>query len=46
MLIMSGEYEKLSVVNLTTGKEIAVITDDRITTAHETIVVKLTPKAD
>lgn len=44
MRIMSGEYEKLVVVDLKTNQELAVITDNLITTASDTIVVKLKPE--
>ena len=40
---MSGEYKKLVVVDLKTNQKLAVITDTLITTASDTIVVKLKP---
>ena len=43
--ILSEKYEKLSVFDEKSKKEIAVITADMITTANENIVVKLSPKA-
>ena len=42
--ILSEEYTKIVVMDKETGKEIAVITNDLITTANDNIVVKLTPK--
>lgn len=42
--VLSDDYTKLAVVDLSTGKEIAVITNELITTASDNIVVKLTPK--
>lgn len=44
MTILSEEYTKIVVMDKETGKEIAVITNDLITTADDNIVVKLTPK--
>jgi len=44
MTILSEEYTKIVVMDKETGKEIAVITNDLITTANDNIVVKLTPK--
>lgn len=46
MTILSNEYIKITVFDLETGKEIAVITNDLITTARDSIVVKLTPSYD
>lgn len=46
MMIMSGAYIKLVVEDTRTGKQIAVITDEMITTADDEIVVRLTPDAD
>lgn len=42
--ILSRDYEKAVVFYLKTGKEIAVITNDLITTASSDIVVKLKPR--
>jgi hypothetical protein len=39
------EYERLIVENIKTGEQIAVITDDEVTTADEDIVVRLKPRA-
>lgn len=41
--ILSADYTKLTVLDMSTGKEIAVITNDLITTAAADIVIKLTP---
>jgi len=43
--ILAGQYQKIVVLNLKTGEEIAVITDGDtpINTASDNIVVKLTP---
>lgn len=46
MGILSGQYTKMAVLDLSTGKEIAVVTRDLITTAGDNIVVKLTPAYD
>lgn len=43
--ILSEQYEKLVIEDIATGKEIAVITDTEVTTATDTIVVKLTPSS-
>ena len=43
--ILSEQYEKLVIEDTVTGKEIAVITDTEVTTATDTIVVKLTPSS-
>ena len=43
MEVMGNEYTKLVVLDLSTNKEIAVVTDREITTANPEIVVKLTP---
>lgn len=43
MEVMGNEYTKLIVLDLSTNKEIAVVTDKEITTANPEIVVKLTP---
>lgn len=43
MKVMGNEYAKLVVLDLSTNKEIAVVTDGEITTANPEIVVKLTP---
>lgn len=42
MEILEGQYSKLSIVDLTTNKEIVVITDDQITTTDD-FAVKLEP---
>lgn len=42
-MIFNADWEKLIVYDKTTGEEIAVITNDLITTARDSIVVKLTP---
>lgn len=44
--ILSEDVKKLVVLDTATGEEIAVITNDLITTARDTIVVKLTPNYD
>lgn len=46
MRILSGDYTKITVFDTKTGKEIAVITNELITTARDSIVVKLTPSYD
>lgn len=43
--VLSSAYEKLTVVDLETGKELAVVTDELITTADDRLAVKLTPRA-
>lgn len=43
-MILSDEYSKLTVENAETGEEIAVITNELITTADDKIVVRLTLK--
>jgi hypothetical protein len=45
--ILSDDYQKLVILNINTGEEIAVITEDSdtpINTASEDIVVKLIPE--
>ena len=42
MEILEGQYSKLSIVDLTTNKEIVVITDDQITTTDD-FAVNLEP---
>ena len=44
--ILNEVYTKLVVLDTATGKELAVVTDEEITTASPEIVVKLTPKYD
>lgn len=46
--ILSELYQKLIVLNVDTGEEIAVITDNDtpINTASDNIIVKLTPRYD
>lgn len=46
MNILSEDYTKVVVLDESTGKEIAVIANELITTAADNIVVKLTPKYD
>lgn len=46
MPILSEDYTKMVVLDTKTGKEIAVITNEVITTAQDSIVVKLTPRYD
>ena len=46
MKYLSDDYQKLVVLDVNTGKEIAVITNDEIATAEDNIVVKLTPVYD
>ncbi|MCI1951774.1 MAG: hypothetical protein LKJ50_03200 [Clostridiales bacterium] len=46
MEIMQGKYTRLAIIQVSTGKEIAVVTDDETTTANPDIVVKLTPSYD
>lgn len=41
--VLSDSYTKLVVMNYETGEELAVITNELITTASAEIVVKLTP---
>ena len=40
---LSAECGKLTVLDVSTGKEIAVVTNNLITTAGDNIVVKLKP---
>ncbi len=40
---LSTECKKLTVIDVSTSKEIAVVTNDLITTASDNIVVKLKP---
>lgn len=42
--ILGNGYAKITVLDLETGKEIAVITNELVTTADQEIAVKLTPK--
>lgn len=46
MEILSKEFTKIVIMEVDTEKELAVITNDLITTADENIVVKLTPNYD
>lgn len=46
MKIMGNEYTKLVVMNLKTKEELAVVTDEEITTASQDLAVKLTPTYD
>jgi len=46
MGILSDKITKLVVLDINTGREIAVVTNDLITTAGDNIVVKLTPAYD
>ena len=46
MDILSRDITKLTVINVRTGEEIAVVTNDEITTAGTEIVVKLTSNYD
>lgn len=46
MKYLSDDYTKLVVLDTDTGKEIAAVTNEEITTAGENIVVKLTPTYD
>lgn len=41
--ILSASYTKITVLDIETDKEIAVITNELITTARDSVVVKLTP---
>lgn len=43
---LAGDIAKLTVLDIETGKEIAVVTSELITTAGDNIVVKLTPEYD
>ncbi len=43
MNVLSNGYVKLVVYDQETGREIAVVTNELITTATDNIVVKLTP---
>ena len=43
MKYLSDDFTKLVVLNAETGEEIAVVTNDEITTAEDNIVVKFTP---
>lgn len=44
MSILSEDYTKLVVFDSLVNKEVAVVTNDLITTASNEVVVKLTPK--
>lgn len=46
MKILADECAKITVLDTDTGKEIAVITNELVTTAGDHIVVKLTPNYD
>lgn len=46
MNVLDKDYTKLIVIDTGTGEEIAVVTNDLITTANSAIVVKLTPRYD
>lgn len=46
MKYLSDDFKKLVVLDKETGKEIAVVTNEEITTAEDNIVVKLTPTYD
>lgn len=46
MKILADECTKITVLDTDTGKEIAVITNELVTTAGDHIVVKLTPNYD
>ena len=43
--VLSDAYERLTVVDLNTGEELAVVTDELITTAADHLVVKLLPRS-
>ena len=43
---LSDKYSKITILDTVTGEEIAVITNNVITTAADNIVVKLTPIYD
>ena len=43
MPILSDDYSKLVVFDTRSGREIAVVTNEFITTAEDEVVVKLTP---
>lgn len=42
--VLSSDYEKLTVVDIETGEELAVVTDELITTADDRLAVKLVPR--
>ena len=44
--VLSPLFQKLVVLDTDTGKEIAVVTADTITTAADNIVVRLSPRTD
>ena len=46
MNILSDQFTKMVVLDVTAGEEIAVVTNELITTAGDEIVVKLTPAYD
>ena len=46
MSVLSDGYTKMVVLDTKTGEEIAVITNELITTAQDSIIVKLTPRYD
>lgn len=41
--VLSDKYSKITILNIESGEEIAVITNDVITTAADNVIVKLTP---
>ena len=44
--LLSGAYERITIVDVATGEKIAEITDDRIYTSECRIMVELKPKAE
>ncbi len=44
--VLSNRYSRITILDTVTGEEIAVITNNVITTAADNIVVKLTPFYD
>ncbi len=44
--ILSGKYSRLVIEDTETGKEIAAVTGEAVTTADDRIVVRLTPRGD
>lgn len=46
MILLGNDYTKLVVLDADTNEEIAVVTDEQISTATPKILVKLTPACD
>ena len=46
MQLMGSTCDRIAIVQVSTDKELAVITDNEITTANNDIVVKIKPNYD